>query len=456
MTSRRPSGRRPALGQDREPPPLIGVPGLELGLTRHGAITAREYDGALVAVVLVPPDDAEGDGVRRRLDALLEVDDPHLVHVRRVVPTLDGGLAVVSDLPVGPSLTTAVGVGALRPDAVERLLRDLALGLDALHGRGLVHGRLAADDVVLAHGGARLGGLVPREQGARAPSQVAPERRPVGGAAAAAATPASDVWELAALVAAALGETRRVGAPTLDPAVAGVLDDASVLDARARPTAAEVADVAGRAVARRDGAGPIWGALAPDREVLDALAREAAREVVLLAPTRRAGRRGRTTAGRPPRRRFAAVGAAALGAAAAAIVVAGPPQLGSGDVGEAAIAPSSIAQAFARRDAALEQRSLPLLATAVAPGTRAWHRDTRLVLALQREGIRLGGVRTVVGPGLGRGGLALGQAAHVRDDGVGRVVVGPQPATCVVAEMSVAEVRPGAVGLRLTEWGPCG
>lgn len=70
----------------------------------------------------------------------------------RAISDLDD-LAVVRSVPMGASLATRLGGGAVvRPEAVLALAADLAAGLEAIHGRGQLHLNLAPESVGVATG----------------------------------------------------------------------------------------------------------------------------------------------------------------------------------------------------------------------------------------------------------------------------------------------------------------
>ncbi|WP_135850393.1 hypothetical protein [Serinibacter arcticus] len=435
-------------------PSIPGCAGLELGLPWRGTATARSRSGELVRVQRLDLTPSDRSLVRRRAQRLVELEADGLAAVRSLHDGVDGALVVVTDLVAGPRLSdVATADGGLSADGVQRLLLDLAAALAALHAHGLGHGAITAEAVVLRPEGAVLTDLLAealhgRGRGAtaeRAVRQLAPERR---GGHAVAATRASDVWELAAVVAQVLASGTRTGVHDLDPDVGELLEAASADDPAARPSAARIAAVAGARGAREPGRA--WGRVAPDTwEIGDAVA-EAEREVVLLAPTLVGRRRG---AGRARRWAGAAGAAVALALGAWTLVLPHGSSIPPGSADLAAGAPLGPAAAFALRDRALETGDAAMLARAVQPGGPAWRRDLTTIDALRRGGVVLDGVRTVVLPAeasAGPGAVLVAQAAHRRHAGGVTSVSGPQPPSCLV----VAAI-PTPSGTRLVDWAPC-
>lgn len=439
-------------------PSIPGVPGcvgLELGLPWRGTATARSRSGELVRLYRLDLETRDRRRVRRRAQRLVGLEAGGLAAVRSVHDGVDGALVVVTDLVAGPRLSdVATAARGLSVDGVQRLLLDLAAALAALHARGLGHGAITAEAIVLRPEGAVLSDLLAealdgRGRGATAARTVrslAPERR---GGHAVAATRASDVWELAAVVAHVLASGTRTGVHDLDPDVGALLEAASADAPAARPSAARIAAVVG---ARGAGeTGRTWGRVAPDTwEIGDAVA-EAEREVVLLAPTL-VGRR-RRGAGRTRRWGAAAGAAVALALAVWALAPVLGPTIPPGSADLAAGVPAGPVAAFGLRDRALETGDVAMLARAVQPGGPAWRRDLTAIDALRRGGVALDGVRTVVLPAessAAPGAVLVAQAAHRRHAGGATSVAGPQPPSCLVVA-----VIPTPAGTRLVDWVPC-
>src|SRR5690606_36653710 len=180
------------------------VPGYEMltpvGFGAGGAVwRARDETGRTVVVsfLQLPPGD-RGTALLRRLAALRSTCHPHLPRVLDVVGLGDDRCALVTDEVAGPTLTTVrTAGGALTPGAARTLLTALGSALAKLHTRGVIHGDVAPDNIVITAGGVPvlvdLAGEVSTERGT--PGFAAPEVR-TGAAAGAAA----DVWALAEVV----------------------------------------------------------------------------------------------------------------------------------------------------------------------------------------------------------------------------------------------------------------
>jgi serine/threonine protein kinase len=122
---------------------------------------AHEQTGALVALKLLKPEYAGDEGLVRRL--LREARSARTVEHRHLVGLLDAGeadgqhylaLELVPGVTVGERIDAE---GALALDEVVRIAADVAAGLDALHGAGIVHRDVKPSNVLLdADGAARL------------------------------------------------------------------------------------------------------------------------------------------------------------------------------------------------------------------------------------------------------------------------------------------------------------
>jgi serine/threonine protein kinase len=122
---------------------------------------AHEQTGALVALKLLKPEYAGDEDLVRRL--LREARSARTVEHRHLVGLLDAGeadgqhylaLELVPGVTVGERIDAE---GALALDEVVRIAADVAAGLDALHGAGIVHRDVKPSNVLLdADGAARL------------------------------------------------------------------------------------------------------------------------------------------------------------------------------------------------------------------------------------------------------------------------------------------------------------
>jgi serine/threonine protein kinase len=149
--------------------------------------------------------------MRREARALAMVNHPNCVRVYDLVEEPDG-LALVMEYLEGQALATAVdAMGPLDDVAAGRLWATMAGALAAAHDKGVLHRDIKPSNIVLDPGGlphlidfgiARSRGdstMTATGMMIGTPDFVAPEQ--AGGAAA---SPASDAWQLAATVSYAL------------------------------------------------------------------------------------------------------------------------------------------------------------------------------------------------------------------------------------------------------------
>lgn len=185
-------------------------------------------------VVQVVPVGRGGRGARvlQRLADLRSVRHQGIVTVRDVIALPDECIGVVTDLVVGADLAVVLGArGGLTRSEAARLLDDVGSALANLHDRGAVHGDVSAANVVVRTDGRPvlvdvMGGVM--EMGTE--ETAAPERRAGG-----PATPAADVYSLAALLHHCAG-----GSPALAECLERVLPDALDPDPRCRPAARDL------------------------------------------------------------------------------------------------------------------------------------------------------------------------------------------------------------------------
>ncbi|WP_020419456.1 serine/threonine-protein kinase [Amycolatopsis sp. ATCC 39116] len=157
------------------------------------------------------PDRDTEERMRREARALAMVDHPNCVRVYDLVEEPDG-LALVMEYLEGQSLATAVDtMGPLDDVAAGRLWATMAGALAAAHEKGVLHRDVKPSNVILDPQGmphlidfgiARSRGdstMTATGMMIGTPDFVAPEQ-----AAGAAASPASDAWQLAATVSYAL------------------------------------------------------------------------------------------------------------------------------------------------------------------------------------------------------------------------------------------------------------
>ncbi len=452
----------------------IGEP---MGRDRPGHFAPRRaLDTSGRDVVVQVVDVAEGAaGARalRRLADLRLLRSETIVGVRQVISLPGGRVGVISDLVVGADLAVVLGArGGLTRDEAARLLDDLGAALAHLHERGMVHGDVAAANVIVDTDGRPvlidlLGGVL--ETGTE--SSAAPERGTGG-----PATAAADVYSLAALL-----RQCAAGSPALAERLDRVLLDALDPDPARRPSARDLAARApeiGRpgAIELPDGARLAAGALrAATAQPTRAVASRRGRAPGARRPARPRGLTGPPTS---HRRRAALLGLVLLmlsvvvAVGAGALVPGWAPDriLGRDDAPSTAEASASTmtAEAVAQdaadadaadavamdaadagetdmlpvvvelsvtRDAALNEGDAEALASTTAPGSPAALADQALLTALADAGERVEGLDTMVHS------VTSAQAERAGDDRPGATVVR-------VSQSQGPSVRIGADGSR--------
>lgn len=452
----------------------IGEP---MGRDRPGHFAPRRaLDTSGRDVVVQVVDVAEGAaGARalRRLADLRLLRSEAIVGVRQVISLPGGRVGVISDLVVGADLAVVLGArGGLTRDEAARLLDDLGAALAHLHERGMVHGDVAAANVIVDTDGRPvlidlLGGVL--ETGTE--SSAAPERGTGG-----PATAAADVYSLAALL-----RQCAAGSPALAERLDRVLLDALDPDPARRPSARDLAARApeiGRpgAIELPDGARLAAGALrAATAQPTRAVASRRGRAPGARRPARPRGLTGPPTS---HRRRAALLGLVLLmlsvvvAVGAGALVPGWAPDriLGRDDAPSTAEASASTmtAEAVAQdaadadaadavamdaadagetdmlpvvvelsvtRDAALNEGDAEALASTTAPGSPAALADQALLTALADAGERVEGLDTMVHS------VTSAQAERAGDDRPGATVVR-------VSQSQGPSVRIGADGSR--------
>ncbi len=185
----------------------VGATAIGAGQRGPTARARRGHDDAVVAVKVAarPAGAAERKAFPGAALATGTVRSPNLV------PILDHGIGcrgepwLVTPWCRGGSAAARLAGSPWPVDDVVRGARQLAAGLAALHGAGLVHGNLTPPNLLytergeMAVDGSALPGLAPRSEPGEATTFVAPE---VVGAGA--YTAASDVWALGSCLFAML------------------------------------------------------------------------------------------------------------------------------------------------------------------------------------------------------------------------------------------------------------
>ena len=154
-TSRTPMPAAIQAGQSLGPYRIEGL----LGRGGMGVVyrARHEVDGRTVALKVLRDELAADDAYRRRLAhearAAAGVEHPNLAPVLEAGE--DGGWLYLAMRYVdGPSLAERLLAGGpLAPGEVVRLGTDACAGLDALHGRGIVHRDVKAGNILLAEDG---------------------------------------------------------------------------------------------------------------------------------------------------------------------------------------------------------------------------------------------------------------------------------------------------------------
>jgi hypothetical protein len=205
--------------------------------------------GRRVAVKL-PLAGSRTEAMRLRREARIAA----LISHPSVTSVFDVGLEagrpfVVMELVEGPSLRSVIGERALRPLEAARLGAGIAAGLAAIHARGIVHGDVKPDNVVLAGDGRpKLTDLGVASQ-PRSRREAAHRTGPRYGtipfvapelAGGGRPTAASDVFALGRTLAVMLGPGD--GGPAAGR-LRAVIGDATAADRAARPSAGAIATV---------------------------------------------------------------------------------------------------------------------------------------------------------------------------------------------------------------------
>ncbi|CAO5166827.1 Serine/threonine protein kinase [Frankia sp. AiPs1] len=192
-----------------------------------------EQSGAecVVRRVRLAPDPVLRSAALAAAQGLTGFSHPHLVPVIMALPTSDGLALITGPVSGAVSLARLLSArGALDPGEVVTVGLPIAQALGAAHAAGIVHGRLAREDILLEPTGRPvLVGL--GVAGLADPGRTAPMSPAV------ATVAAGDVYDLATMLLESMREATGPDAA----AVAVALATAMVDDAHRRPSADDVA-----------------------------------------------------------------------------------------------------------------------------------------------------------------------------------------------------------------------
>ncbi|WLQ14961.1 serine/threonine-protein kinase [Hahella aquimaris] len=163
-----------------------------------------------VALKCLAPEVATDERVRFRLmqeaKAISRLDHPNVCVIHDVGAMSDGGMYIAMQYYSGETLENALTKGALAPDQVVRIAKQIAYGLQAAHQRDIIHRDIKPANILLSEDGivkildfgiAKLSGVDITLGGARMGTlrYMSPEQlqgRDMG--------PQTDVWSVATLI----------------------------------------------------------------------------------------------------------------------------------------------------------------------------------------------------------------------------------------------------------------
>ncbi|WP_415504294.1 protein kinase domain-containing protein, partial [Actinomyces slackii] len=281
----------------------VGTP-LARRLGPGAPLRALDAQGRHVVVrILEIPESEAGAAMLRRIAGMRALRHPALVPIREVICLPQGRAAVVMDLIEGASLDVVLGArGRLPSGQLATLLDALGSGLAHMHERGSIHGDVSSGNVVIdVSGQPVLIDLLGSVMETGTTSCAAPERLAGG-----PATPASDVYALAALLRECAGSS--AAARRLERLIGDAMSERADQRPSARDLAARAPELAQPS--------PI---VLPDGALLAAGSRRAAARTPtrMVEPRSRLARSGLPRADRPrmgrarPRRHLAVVTCAA-------------------------------------------------------------------------------------------------------------------------------------------------
>ncbi|OKL54236.1 hypothetical protein BSZ39_05220 [Bowdeniella nasicola] len=344
---------------------------------------ARDSSGKACVVSLLPAlPGGQRDTLIRRLAQLRAWQHPHVVQVRDVQELADGRLLVAHEALSGTTLgTIAAARGELSGPEIAHVWDGIGSALGALHERGIIHGDVSADNIMVTDEGRPVlidvcatPALEGGTDGFQAPERLA------GGPASAAA----DVYSFAAVL-------RSLSAST---ALADLLADCADADPAARPSCRDL-------VARRCQFAHPEPVSTPSDTAL------AAARIRRRLPATEMKPRRRTRSRRPPRRAVAVsfAIAAVLGAGALtgrAIAIQPPsPQASIAEVtltvAEQTPTPAEhLTRLLHRRDAALMAGDVAALSEVYTPDAPALLQDRDTLARWAAEDTSVAGLTTTV------------------------------------------------------------
>lgn len=356
---------------------------------------ARAKDGSSCLIRFLSSDQYED--LNDRLEVLSTISSPHVARILDVVPD-DGRIAVVSEMVDGTVLSQWMHVpGALVQNRVRAVLRDIALGLKALHDHQIAHGDLSVSNVIINEDEAVLIDHVMGSGYTRpyaAPEVVAEVE---SFAPVQADRRAGDVWAWGK-IAQELGFGGAVVAralhpdPTMRATIDQVLADPEIASAAATSSIPMEANVSMLSAG-------------------DLLRIEAAREQTIISPT--SGRRVRGRHAAKPKRNWMRIGVASVMVIAGAVAMTGwwlrpvpnVPNANSGSAdaevtqvqcptsGEAI---SIVNDLTVRRNAAIMGADPELLPAVLKEDSEVFDKDVELIEAMVESGVSVSNLSTEV------------------------------------------------------------
>ena len=192
-----------------------GIPGLtilkEIGRGGTGTVYRARHDASSrdVAVKVLDQivlDDEEATAFKQNFARLAEfTDDPTIVTVLGLGVLPNGHPYLVLEYVDGGSLGAITATGTLDPEVAAAVMAEVGAAVDRLHQRGVVHGDITPDNVLLTKSGEpRLSGFGIAQHFALGPHSAALGVSPVHGAPEVLGgrhrSEAADVWALGSVL----------------------------------------------------------------------------------------------------------------------------------------------------------------------------------------------------------------------------------------------------------------